>query len=90
MILHIYLFRDSVTAKLTTTYQPKLFGDVQTQAVHIASPFFMMGFHLIKYELVELEVLNDQNTQAQQRAKENDSREGQFSMSAVWDRGSDI
>jgi len=55
MKILVRLYRDGVTVRLTTTYQPELFKDYMIQAREIAMPFFLLGYHMIHASLLSEE-----------------------------------
>jgi hypothetical protein len=70
MQIIVHLYRDSVYVTLETKYRPELFKDYMIQAREIATPFFLLGYHM---RHASLQGGADESTKAQQRAKKGDS-----------------
>ena len=64
------LYRDGVTVTVSATYMPSMYQDYMIQASEMCMPFFMLGYHM---KSASLKGDANENTQAQQGAKEGDT-----------------
>lgn len=67
MRVEAILYRDGITITVSQTFIPDLYMDYMIQASEMCMPFFMMGYHM---QNAYIKGDGDENTQAQQRAKE--------------------